>query len=376
MIWFTWRQYRIEILLLVIGLLLVTAILLVTGANIASQAHYIGNTSCASIKCQNANQALHAYIQGEDQGGAFGSSLFYSLFQYVLLALPPIIGMFFGAQIVARELEQGTYRLIWTQSMSWSRWLLAKVGGIVALLLCATIILCCLFLWWKTPVVPTLSSLWDYTNYDIWSLAAIAYTLFAFTLGVCMGTIVKKTVPAMALTLVIFVIVRILIEVFWRPYFLPPLVSLTPFNSRQSLPQSAMQIGFITFVDRQGNTVNPSQGVGPCKSPPSLGLHENTTSSAPLPLDMALPLMNINKLFNGVSVSAGPGGSGGNQPLTPEEKAYEQCTIAHGFQTKYLYQPGDRFWLFQEIESGIYVLMSALLFALTFWWTKYRIIGK
>ncbi len=373
MIWLTWRQYRIEILLLVIGLLLVTAILLVTGTNIANHAHSIGNVSCASIKCQNANQALHAYIQGEDQGGAFGSSIFYSLFQYVLLALPAIIGMFFGAQIVARELEQGTYRLIWTQSISWSRWLLVKVGGIVALLLCATIILCCLFLWWKTPVVPTLYSLWDRTNYDVWSLPAIAYTLFAFTLGVCMGTIVRKTLPAMALTLVIFVIVRVLIEVFWRPYFLPPLISLTPYNSGQNAPQSAMQIGYLTAVDRQGNTVDPTNGV--CKSP-DLGLHTNTTSSAPLQLNMALPLMNINKPLKIASASAGPGGSSGNQPPTPEEKAYTQCTIAHGFQTKYLYQPGDRFLLFQEIESGIYVLMSALLFALTFWWTKYRIIGK
>ena len=112
MIWLTWRQYRIEILGLVAGLLLVAAILLVTGANITSHARSIVNISCASIKCQNANQALHAYIQGEDQGGAFGSSLFYSLFQYVLLALPAIIDMFFGAQIVARELEQGTYCLI------------------------------------------------------------------------------------------------------------------------------------------------------------------------------------------------------------------------------------------------------------------------
>ncbi len=373
MIWLTWRQYRIEILLLVIGLLLVAAILLVTGTNIASHAHYIRNISCASIKCQNANQALHAYIQGEDQGGAFGSSIFYSLFQYALLALPPIIGMFFGAQIVARELEQGTYRLIWTQSISWSRWLLVKVGEIVALLLCAIIMLYCLFLWWKIPVVPTLSSLWDHTNYDIWSLPAIAYTLFAFTLGVCMGTIVKKTVPAMALTLVIFVIVRILIEIFWRPYFLPPLVSLTPFNNAQNVPQNVMQIGFLTVVDRQGNTVDPTNGV--CKSP-ALGLYKNTTSSAPLQLNMALPLMNRNKPLKIASAFAGPGGSSGNQPPTPEEKAYTQCTIAHGFQTKYLYQPGDRFLLFQEIESGIYVLMSALLFALTFWWTKYRIIGK
>jgi hypothetical protein len=58
-----------------------------------------------------------------------------------------------------------------------------------------------------------------------------------------------------------------------------------------------------------------------------------------------------------------------------QEKAYEQCVTRHGFQDKYMYQPADRFWLFQAIESGIYILMSIILLTLTFWWTKYRIIG-
>ena len=80
---------------------------------------------------------------------------------------------------------------------------------------------------------------------------------------------------------------------------------------------------------------------------------------------MMLPLMNTNKLLKVASTSSGPGGDKGTP--TPEEKAYTQCTIEHGFQYKYWYQPA---------ESGIYVFMSALLFALTFWWTKYRIIGK
>ncbi len=239
MIWLTWRQYRLEILIIGVVLLLATAILLVTSTNIASFAHYVGNVSCKSTKCQNAQINLQEYIEG----GAFGGSAFYSIFQYTLLALPLFIGMFFGTQVVARELEQGTYRLIWTQSISWSRWLLAKVAGIVVLIVCVTSLLYCLLLWWKTPVVPILiNSFWKYTNYDIWSPTAIAYTLFAFALGVCLGTIVKKTVPAMALTLVIFVTVRILIEIFWRPYFLPPLVFLTPFNSGQDIPQIACRL--------------------------------------------------------------------------------------------------------------------------------------
>ena len=45
-----------------------------------------------------------------------------------MLALPAIVGVFWGAPLVARELEAGTHRLAWTQSISRTRWLATKVG--------------------------------------------------------------------------------------------------------------------------------------------------------------------------------------------------------------------------------------------------------
>ena len=55
---------------------------------------------------------------------------------------------------------------------------------------------------------------------------------------------------------------------------------------------------------------------------------------------------------------------------------YDRCVTDHGFQAKTVYQPADRYWLFQGIESAIYLLFATILVAMTFWWTKYRIIGK
>ena len=45
-----------------------------------------------------------------------------------MLALPALIGLFWGAPLIARELEAGTHRLVWNQSVTRGRWLAVKLG--------------------------------------------------------------------------------------------------------------------------------------------------------------------------------------------------------------------------------------------------------
>lgn len=358
MIWFTWRQHRVEILVSGIFLLFIAAILVGTGLHIAAFAQHVGMTNCPAPKCGDAQNKLNTYIEA-----AFGGPTFYTLFQYMFLALPLLIGMFIGAGVVARELEQGTYRLVWTQSISWARWLLSKIGVLMLFVLCATSLLYALFSWWKAPALTiTFTNNFWYINYDVWSVVSIAYTLFALALGIYTGTIVRKTVPAMVITLVIFVGLRILIEVFWRPYFLPPVVVSFPFTSLQGpSPQSLMMTTYYT--DRQGNRLDPYVVC----APKSLQKSSGTTSSDMVQLSMTTPSNHTHTL------------SGGPDPNSPQaqaqQRAWEQCITSHGFQQVYLVQPASRFWLFQGIESAIYLFMSVILLALTFWWIKHRIIG-
>ena len=42
--------------------------------------------------------------------------------------VPAVIGIFWGAPMIAREIEAGTYRLVWTQSITRTRWLVSKLG--------------------------------------------------------------------------------------------------------------------------------------------------------------------------------------------------------------------------------------------------------
>ena len=46
----------------------------------------------------------------------------------MLAVAPALIGVFWGAPLVARELEAGTHRLAWTQSVTRTRWLAIKLG--------------------------------------------------------------------------------------------------------------------------------------------------------------------------------------------------------------------------------------------------------
>ena len=79
--------------------------------------------------------------------------------QTILLGLPAVLGMFWGAPLVARELESGTFRLAWTQGRSRMRWLGANFG-----------------------IVP------------------LGYAAFALALGITAGVVIRRTLPAMAAT--------------------------------------------------------------------------------------------------------------------------------------------------------------------------------
>jgi len=328
MIWLTWRQHRIELLVMGIILLLFAGVLVATGANIASESQNIG-AACASQQstCLQAQGALANYISR-----IMESSAFYGLCIILPLILPVLAGIFIGAPAVAREFEQGTYRLIWTQGISWDRWLLVKIGMLICVILCAFGILYGFFSWWSflIPTVIQGNRNIDFSNhFDGWGIVTIAYALFALLLGIFTGTVMRKTVPAMAITLVIFVLVRILIVNFWRPYYIPPVVVATPAYTSPQIPAGSWIFSEDT-VNRLGQSV--------------------TIDS----------LQVCNQLLS-------------SNPTSAEKAQNDRCIINHGFQNKTAYQPADRFWLLQGIESSIYVLIAAILFGLTFLWIRYRV---
>jgi hypothetical protein len=147
---------------------------------------------------------------------------FYLVFYFIgigfLLLVPALIGTFWAAPLLTREFEAGTFQLAWTQSVTRTRWLAAKLG-VGALVAMATAGLFSLLLtWWSGPI--DTAAPFDKGNsitflrlgfvlFPTRGIAPLGYAAFAFALGVTAGVLIRRTVPAMAATLATFLFIQI-----------------------------------------------------------------------------------------------------------------------------------------------------------------------
>jgi hypothetical protein len=342
MIWLTWRQHRIG--LLIFALLLAGLAALVIGpVHDTYVAYYqvIHGRSIATCALQPTPDAACEALRRDffdrylDPG---------PLPLLLLLILPPLIGMFLGAPLVAGELERGTYRLIWTQGVTRLRWLAVKVAAQLGILLPVFALLSLLVMWCNGPF-NSLGGDMGAIPFDFEGIVPLAYVAYALALGIAAGAFLRKTIPAMIVTLLGYLAVRIPIDTWVRPYYLPSL-SLTWDPYSTPAPQAP-------FAAPRG-TYNNWNWI----------LYNGWITRAGQPVSM--------DDFSTCGGRPGPFGhsySDSGQPGTP----YTACTHAQGWLYMITWQPHDRFWLFQGIESAIFFGLAAALLALAFWWVRTRI---
>jgi ABC-type transport system involved in multi-copper enzyme maturation permease subunit len=217
MIWLSWRQHRFEMLVMGIVIALIAAYLIQSGLVISAGYHHmVQGMSAASCAAQQNTSSLCQTLRAN-----FFDTYEDPNFDLLLpLIVPVLIGLFLGAPLVAREIERGTFRLIWTQSVTQLRWLLVKVGAQLAIILIAFAILSLLVTWYNAQS-GSLAVSWD--NFDMVGFVPLAYMVFALALGIAAGALLRNTVGAMLATLITFPVVRILIGMLARPNYQPPL---------------------------------------------------------------------------------------------------------------------------------------------------------
>lgn len=317
MIWVTWRQHRIEALIAGIVLAIVALILLITGMEMISTYQNTGLASCT----------LKQPICSEVEGNFFNHFSTIVVFMGITLStLPLLAGMFIGAPLVARELEQRTHRLVWTQSISRRRWLGTKLLLLISITLLAFIVLAALSAWWSRPWV-AVQSLWS--TYDINGILLPVYALFALALGIAAGIVVRRSVPAMGITIVLFVLLRVAIAFWLRPYFLPPLTSLSSVD-QPGPPSHTDWTIHIGTIDRSGHELSDRE------------------------IGQICPQLIGNGSADAFS-------------------AFTKCEQDHGFQSRSFYQPVEQYWLFQGIEAAIFLILAIVLLAPTTWLASKKI---
>ena len=127
---------------------------------------------------------------------------------FLLLAVPLLIGMFWGAPLISREFETGTFRLAWTQGVTRTRWLAVKLGLVGVASMAVAGLLSLMVTWWSSPLDRV--EMGPFATFDQRDLVPIGYAAFALRVGVTAGVLIRRTLPAMAATLVGFVATHLL----------------------------------------------------------------------------------------------------------------------------------------------------------------------
>ena len=116
MTWLAWRQFRVQALAGAIGVALLGAVLLATGPGLADD--YADGLALCGSDCREFNDLF----TDQHQAALLATTA-------IVLLLPALLGLFWGAPLVARELDAGTHRLVWNQSVTRTRWLGVKLGA-------------------------------------------------------------------------------------------------------------------------------------------------------------------------------------------------------------------------------------------------------
>ena len=148
-----------------------------------------------------------------------------------LIAAPGLIGIFWGAPLIAREIEERTDRLVWNQSVTRTRWLAVKLG-VVALATTVAMGLFSLLLTWSASRYDQIAGgRFEALNFDSRNLVPVGYGLFALVLGTVAGMLVRRTVPAMAIVLAVFAAVQILFPAVIRAKLMTPKTVTVAFGT-------------------------------------------------------------------------------------------------------------------------------------------------
>jgi hypothetical protein len=345
MIWFAWRQFRLQALIALGALIALAIAFLVTGHGLT----HMYNTTIVGCKARgNCDGATSSILSA------------YPFLQNLILEsvlLSVLIGIFWGAPMVAREFDTGTYRLAWTQSASRTRWFVSKfaIGAVASVLTSGLFTL--MATWWSSPLDHVLDS--PFSNFDTRDLVPIGYALFAYTLGVAVGAITRRTIPAMAITIAAFAAVRVCFNQFVRPHFAPALHAAFAF----SLPtSSSLKLGGNIGAGAwtlSSKVMNSAGKVFPRLSG-GFGFQPDGND--------AVTFVGVGRCPNKIPGGLGRGGNAG--PPAAAREALAKCVNSFHLHELISYQPVNRYWSFQWYELGSYVVLSALLAWLGVWWIR------
>ncbi len=339
MIWLTWRQSRAQIVTALAALAVFAILLAATGPRLASMYAASGIASCRGTGCGQVASNFLGLLSGI-------YPVVYTLGLAAVIFAPAGIGIFWGAPLIAREFETGTFRMAWTQSITRAQWLASKLAlpGLAAIAVTEGLSL--MHGWWAAPIgqaarvadlsnFPLGMSPFSLLAFDAHGVVPIGYAAFGFALGVTTGILIRRAIPAMAVTLAIFTAVQVAVPLWIRPYLFPPAHTTQSLAANFSGQQSVGPGGEFTFaldhIDSQPGAWILSSGA-------------------------------VNAAGQPVSVMPAACVHAANATGDPM-----QCLASHGIAIAVTYQPTSRYWPIQWTETAICLALALALAGFCYW---------
>lgn len=318
MIWVGWRQQRVETLIAAAMLAVLAAVAIPTGVHMASVYTHEGLAACAG----NANPATCG-------GTSLSSFLFrfngLNLLFTVSTIVPALAALLLAAPFVL-DLDNGTYRLYWTQSITRRRWIVTKLTLSVAVSVAVAGCLIALATWARAPL-DHLNGRMSTNAYDAEGIVPVAYALFVLGVAVAIGALWRRTVPSLLVAFAVYIVGRAFMDSWLRQRLLSPVKTTWLASGSGPNLNQALVINQFTS-DKNGHELASS--AGPCIRS-SGGLFTHTRICGQL-----------------------------------------HALGTHVYMTA-VYQPASRFWELQGVEFGIVAGIGTVLVLAAAWWTHHRI---
>jgi ABC-type transport system involved in multi-copper enzyme maturation permease subunit len=327
--WLIWRQHRRQLLVFTGLLLIFAAVAIPSGLHFWHEYQHL-SAGCAQ-SC-NSSDLRDTIFNTQFDG------LVTNFVKLTLLGLPFLLGLFLGVPLLAKEYAEKTNKLVWTQGISRKKWLTSKIVWV----LFATIVyagLCSAIATW-------FSKTGNIINHDRFAVLAfssqgivpVAITIFAVSAGVLFGAWFKKVLPALGATLGLLLVLQVAVPLLARTHYVTPSIYTTssllsgnkggdPLQHPLPNDQSAWVVS-DKMVNNSGQVFDWSNPPGACKVADPATMKQERTEERHA-------VIGRNNIFIDMN-----------------------CLNSLGYHWEIKYQPGYRYWNFQRIEAGLYVVLS------------------
>ena len=260
-------------------------------------------------------------------------------------------------------------QLAWTQSIPRKRWLAVKLGLIGLSSVAVAGLLGLMVTWWSSPIDRVNAD--PFTVFDQRGIVPFGYAVFAFALGVTAGMLLRRTLPAMAATVVVFAGARLAVTNWVRPYLMAPLRIVSavqapagngPSNPAGAVPNPADWILSDQTVNAAGHVIGQDGAIsfGGGRFGILFGLAGDGRTT----------LQGVGVCPNRFPARTGAAPGGG--PSAAFDRAAQECITRLQVRQVLTYQPTSRYWPLQWYELAIFAGLALILAGFCFWWVRRR----